>query len=171
MSFTLFLNSANGSSSGGNANYNLKYNFDFSTVPPHPQGAGGKYRLTMNLLTGALASAASPADVGYITVDFSCTKYVYGVSSSNGATPSNFIGYIAPLAYSSANLISQYLEIPIIMTKPQNNYFTVEMRNFNGTPMTRIASTVSYIFTITFTAIIENDGFTFETNHLLDYKN
>jgi len=105
MSFTLFLNSANGTA--GNANYNLKYNFDFSTVPPHPQGSGGKYRLTMNLITGALASAATPADVGYITVDFSCTKYVYGVRSTNGATQTNFIGYITPLAYSSSNLISQ----------------------------------------------------------------
>jgi hypothetical protein len=170
MSFTLFLNSANSSSTGGNANYKLFYNFDFSTVPPHPQGTGGKYRLTMNLLTSALASAATPADVGYITVDFSCTKYIYGLSSSNGAIASNFIGYIAPLAYSSANLISHYLEIPIIMTKPINNYFAVEMKNFNGTAMTRIASTVSYILTISFTAIIENDGFTFQTDHLLDYK-
>ena len=168
MSFTLFLNSANGTA--GNANYNLKYNFDFSTVPPHPQGAGGKYRLTMNLLTSALSSAATPADVGYITADFSCLKYTYTLSASNGASPSGFLGYLAPLAYSSSNLISQYMEIPIIMTKPNNNYFTIEIRKFDGTYMTRIDNTVNYVFTISFTAITEDNGFTFQTNHLLDYK-
>ena len=58
------------------------------------------------------------------------------------------------------------------MTKPQSNYFTVEMKTFASpqTYFTAISTNVNYILVISFTAIIEGNGLLQERKSLIDYK-
>lgn len=158
MSFTIFLNSSQGKKTGLNtadinSNSSVSYNFNFDNVPHHPDGRAGKYKLEMTILTQALATAATATDIAIVTANFNCTKYVYGVNATNTTDVSNFIGYLTPLAYSSSSLISQYVNVPIYMTKPENNTFTIEMKDFAGDYYTRLGTAQKYIMNVTFTAV------------------
>ena len=174
MSFSIFLSSHNGNLTGLSSTNkcSLSYTFDFSSVPPHPDGDAGKYSVATTLLTQALASAATSSDIGIVYCNFNCIKYVYEGNKTMTSTVSDYVGYLSPLAYSSSNLISQYVNVPLYMTKPQNNYFTVEMKTFASPQayFTQISSTVNYIMVISFTAIIEGNGLLQERKSLIDYK-
>lgn len=167
MSFTLFLNSINGTKpTAGADNTTLLYNFDFSTVPPHPQGPSGKYKLHVGFLSEAVVGPT----VGYITADFSCQKFMYDPNSTNGAIPSNYIGSISPL-YAVNNIVTQNLDVPIYLMKPSNNNFTISLKLISGASMAQFTNAINYMLTISFIAVVETDGLPYIRDHLIEYKN
>ena len=62
------------------------------------------------------------------------------------------------------------IDIPLFVSKPSNNVFTIELKLLSGASMAQFTNAINYILTVSFIAVSEGDGLPYLREHLIDYK-
>ena len=146
MSFSVFLNSANGSGATSAATYQINWdNINTSDW-------NGKYKLWFSFITIGNGLTTSASSVPYIRTNIGATQHSYSANTANGTANNRILGYTYPLNIgTNQNLRADYYGNPpvIIESKPSNNQFIVELLSNDGTAYTAIDA-VKYYLTLFF---------------------
>ena len=143
MSFSVFLNSVNGSGATSASTYQI--NWDAINT----NGYQGKYKLWFNFSTVGLGLTTTASTIPYITTSIGATQDFYTASTANGTGNNRVLGFVSPPWAHGANhtLSSTYNDnAPVILeSKPSNNQFTVNLYNNSGTAFTDIDAVEYYL--------------------------
>ena len=143
MSFTIVLNSANGT---GNV-YSKEYNIDWTATPAH----SGKYKLNYTFCSSSIASITNTC----ILININLGTYdKYTASASNILiSRSNSINVGYAFSMGSFMLADATAGLPVIIQrKPSNNTFTVYLTELDGDNYTELNSG-SYTLHLFFEAV------------------
>jgi len=129
-SFTIILNSVNGTKLVNTTNNQVSYNFDFSI----PTDYKGKYKLGYSFLSeGGLTLTSS--DILYISTNLQVTMNNYLAGMNNGASKTQILGFINNEINSTGDdcyYYKNYLDTsPIIIEQIPSNFqtFTISLYN------------------------------------------
>lgn len=153
MSFSVFLNSVNGTGATSSSTYQINWDNINS------DGWTGKYKLFFSFVSVGSGLTTTASTIPYIQTNIGATQESYTATTSNGSSNNRVLGYVVPLTIgTNHNLISDYYANPpvIIQRKPTNNQFTVDILNANGTAFTSIDA-VEYYLTLYFEKYDGND--------------
>jgi hypothetical protein len=143
MSFSIFLNSVNGSGATSSSTYQINWN-NINT-----NDYQGKYKLWFNFQTVGLGLTTSASTVPYITTNIGATQDFYTANGNNGTANNRVLGYVYPAWAHGANhtLSAMHTDnAPVILeSKPSNNQFTVNLYNMSGTAFTDIDAVEYYL--------------------------
>jgi len=143
MSFSVFLNSVNGSGATSSSTYQINWD-NINT-----NGYQGKYKLYFNFNTVGLGLTTSASTIPYITTDIGATQDFYTAGGNNGTANNRVLGYVAPSWAHGVNhtLSANHTDnAPVILeSKPSNNQFTVNIYNNSGTAFTDIDAVEYYL--------------------------
>lgn len=143
MSFSVFLNSVNGSGATSSSTYLMNWD-NINTNDYH-----GKYKLWFNFSTVGTGLTTSASTIPYITTDIGATQKSYTVGVNNGTANNRLLGYVYPAWAHGVNhtLSATHSDnAPVILeSKPSNNQFTVNFYNNDGTAFTDIDAVEYYL--------------------------
>jgi hypothetical protein len=143
MSFSVFLNSVNGSGATSSSTYQI--NWDNINTNDYQ----GKYKLSFNFHSVGAGLTTSASKVPYITTDIGATQDFYTANGNNGTANNRVLGYVFPVgAYGANHALSATNtdNAPVILeSKPSNNQFTVNLYSNSGTAFTDIDAVEYYL--------------------------
>jgi hypothetical protein len=143
MSFSVFLNSVNGSGATSSSTYQINWN-NINT-----NDYQGKYKLWFNFQTVGTGLTTSASTVPYITTNIGATQDFYTAGGNNGTANNRVLGYVySSWAHGNNHTLSALHtdNAPVILeSKPSNNQFTVNIYNINGTAFTDIDDVEYYL--------------------------
>lgn len=146
MSFSVFLNSVNGSGATSASTYQINWD-NINT-----NGYHGKYKLWFSFVSVGTGLTTSASTIPYIRTNIGATQDFYTANGNNGTANNRILGYAIPLNIGvSHNLNADfYANPPVILEgKPTNNQFTVDILSSDGSYYTAIDA-VEYYLTLYF---------------------
>lgn len=148
MSFSVFLNSVNGSGSTSSS----VYQFNWDNIKQDQDGYMGKYKLYFSFWSVGTGLTTSASSVPIVRINLGTTQNSYSASTSNGTANNKLLGYLHPdqIGVNHNVLANYYDNCPVVINGlPSNNQITVEILNASGTAYTDIDA-VEYLMTLYF---------------------
>jgi len=132
MSFTIFLNSINGSRVVNTTNNSVNYQFDFAVATKHK----GKFKLGYSFLSQGGMTLTS-TDVLYITTNIPMTMDNYTATNTTQASKTTILGFINNDRTNAAGTDSYYFKnftdiSPIIIQQIPSGFQTFNVSLFNA---------------------------------------
>lgn len=134
MSFTLYLNSGNGTAVNPGSTQAIAYNFNWSVLEEK-----ASYELTFNFASKNAGALTSASQFALQLTGLGALRNSYNITSAGVATSTDIIGLLHPQPVSGGAGTTHYLyggfEVnpPVfIKNRPNGNNFRVEIVNLNG---------------------------------------
>lgn len=134
MSFTLFLNSGNGTLVNAGSTQAVSYNFNWSVLEDN-----ASYELTFNFASKDAGTLTAASQFALRLNGIGCLTNSYNITSNGAATSTEIIGLLRPQDVGSTGSHTHYLYSPnydnppvFLKRKPVGNNFIVEIVNLNG---------------------------------------
>lgn len=130
MSFTLYLNSGNGTAVNAGSTQAISYNFNWSVLEEN-----ASYELSFCFASKDGGALTASSQFALRLAGIGCLTNSYNVTSAGIATSTEIIGTLSPQSVGNTHyLISPNYDNPpvFIKNRPVGNNFRVEIVNLNG---------------------------------------
>ncbi len=134
MSFTLYLNSGNGTAVNAGSTQAIAYNFNWNVLEDN-----ASYELTFNFASKNAGALTSASQFALQLTGLGALRNSYNITSAGVATSTEIIGLLHPRDVGGGGGTTHYLyggqEVnpPVfIKNRPNGNNFRVELVNLNG---------------------------------------
>ena len=130
MSFTLYLNSSNGTLTNAGSTQSVEYNFNWSVLEDN-----ASYELSFSFVSKDAGALTAGTQYALRLGGIGCLNNTYNVTSLGVATSTEIIGTLSPSSVNNTHyLVSMNYDNPpvYIKNKPVGNNFRVEIMNLVG---------------------------------------